>query len=133
MSGRQRALLGAGITLMLAGGLVLAWAVAVGQAELSLFLIVPVVHGTGAFTALSILLIFVGFVVTFISLSFGTVSELDGTPQEGGRKEWGGVILIGPIPKIFGSGRSLRGTWPLLALAIISSLLLLMFILAVVL
>ena len=76
MSGRQRALLGAGITLMLAGGLVLAWAVAVGQAELSLFLIVPVVHGTGAVTALSILLIFVGFAVTFMSLSSGTSVRL---------------------------------------------------------
>ncbi len=131
MSGRQRALLGAGITLILGGALLLAWAVAVGQAELSLFLIIPVVHGTGAVTALSILLIFVGFAVTFMTLSFGNFRETDGTPEEGGRKEWGGVILLGPIPIIFGSGRSLRGTWPLLALAIISSLLLLMFILAV--
>ncbi len=132
MSGRQRALMGAGIILILSGALLLAWAIAEGQAELSLFLFIPVVHGTGAIMALSVLLIFVGLAVPFLSLSMGTVRELEGTPQEGGRKDWGGVILLGPIPIIFGSGRVLKGTWPLLALAIISALLVLMFVLTVV-
>lgn len=129
MSGRQRALLGAGITLVMAGGFLLAWAVAAGQAELTLLLIIPVVHGTGALMALSMLLIFVGLALTLMSIAWGTVGEIDGTTQEGAGKEWGGVILIGPIPIVFGSGRSLRGKWPLMALLIISSLLLLMLVL----
>jgi uncharacterized protein (TIGR00304 family) len=129
MSGRQRALLSTGIMMTAAGALLLALAVAVGQAELSLFLIIPVVHGSGALMALSILLIFGGLALTFMSMSLGSVGEPDDTLQEGARKEWGGVILLGPIPIVFGSGRSLRGKWPLLALAIISSLLLLVFVL----
>jgi uncharacterized protein (TIGR00304 family) len=44
------------------------------------------------------------------------------------KREFGGVVLIGPIPIVFGSARALRGTWALAALGVLSLLVLLLFL-----
>ncbi len=123
----RRTLLPIGLLLLAAGVSLLAMAIALGQAELSLVLIVPVVHGSGPLVGLSVVMLFMGMVVTFLSLSSGPVQGGEGAEE--GERKWGGVVLIGPIPIIFGSGRALRGSWVLLTVSIVSGLLLLVFLL----
>lgn len=73
-----------------------------GELELYLFLIFPVLKADGAYGVASLLLVFAAIVI--VILSFFTLA-----PQEGrGRSERrsaGGVVLIGPIPIIFGGDR----------------------------
>ncbi len=58
-----------------------------------------------------IILIFVGFIVAFLGI---IISILGSIRREGGEVEGGGIIMIGPIPLIFGKG----SRWILPALVI---------------
>ncbi|MFP4169536.1 MAG: TIGR00304 family membrane protein [Methanomassiliicoccales archaeon] len=108
MGSRLRYLAGA----MIAAALVMIGvAAALGQIEFSLFLIIPVLHGQGPLAALSILLLFSGILVLFLSL-IPWHEEAPHIREEGndltweygdGKKRFGGVVLIGPVPIIFGS------------------------------
>ncbi len=60
-----------------------------------------------------IMLIFIGFIVILLSIIL--------TASKSGRVEGGGVIIIGPIPIVFGSNRNI--TTMLLVLAIILTIL----------
>src|SRR5947209_17062657 len=94
------------------GVVVLALAVARGEASVYLVVIVPVVAGTGPLAFLGILLVFVGFFLTF--LLWPTRTEASSTEQvDAGRAEglaptrrWGGVAFLGPIPLVFEIGRA---------------------------
>ncbi|MBS7638485.1 DUF131 domain-containing protein [Candidatus Bathyarchaeota archaeon] len=57
-----------------------------------------------------IILIFVGFIVAFL----GIIISISGSMRREGEVEGGGIIMIGPIPLIFGKG----SRWILPALVI---------------
>jgi len=103
---------------MFVGGLALIGsAVAMGEAEVSLFLIFPVFSGSSGLFLLGTLLIILSFIVGFLmmaagqlemqSMMVGDKSARSPASQGGGpRKEFGGVVLVGPFPIAFGSRRS---------------------------
>ena len=96
---------------LLAGLVALAVAVARNEASLALVFVVPVVIASGPLAVLGILLIFVGFFLTFLSWSAGPLPPMpgpaeapSGAPPEPTRsRRWGGVLFLGPIPLVFGS------------------------------
>ena len=102
--------------ILLAGLVALAVAVARGEASVYLIFIVPAVVGTGPLAFLGILLVFLGFFLTFFLWTAGAppptmgppatdstgIAEVtpQGTPKV---RRWGGVVFLGPIPLVFGS------------------------------
>jgi uncharacterized protein (TIGR00304 family) len=127
---RRTVMRAAGLYLLLVGILLLALAIASGEAKVALVLIIPIIYGSGALAAGGILLIFAGIVL--MSLSYFTFAapaeEPSDAHHEPTKKEYGGVILIGPIPIVFGSARSLKGSRLLLALAVISLIILILYL-----
>ena len=101
--------LGPGI--LLTGLVALASAVARGEASVYLIFVVPAVVGTGPLAFLGILLVFLGFFLTFFFWTAGTrPSEIEARgipaipPEEPTKpRRWGGVAFLGPIPLVFGS------------------------------
>lgn len=109
------ALFAAGVALVIA-------AVSAGLAELTLFFVFPVITGTSAVFLLGVLLIVLGFFVGFILMMMGQL-EIDyhmehevhegrwkypvPPPSEEQKTQYGGVILIGPLPIAFGSSRNI--------------------------
>ena len=97
--------------LVLASGVaVVALALARGEASLSLALVIPVIVATGPWGGLGIALVVFGLVATFLlGISPdrpGTVGSPVDTPMPGEsstRRRWGGVVLVGPLPIVFGS------------------------------
>ncbi len=73
-----------------------------GELELYLFLIFPVLKADGVYGAASLLLAFAAFVIFL--LSFFTLATQEGRGRSE-RMSAGGVVLIGPIPIIFGGDR----------------------------
>ncbi len=132
---------------VLAGGIaLLAMAAINGDADLSIFIIFPVISGEGAAFAIGALLFFIGVFLAFFAFSLGLVpsgapaseayverrprqggpGDRGGPPPEGGSK-WGGVVFIGPIPIVFGSGPRMGRL--MMVAAIVIAILLIVFIL----
>jgi len=103
--------LGAGIGLI-------GYAVATGEGNFGLLLIFPVFYGSGGLMALGGLLLFAGVFMSFIGFAMDAGYEVvgmpgiqsmgehkaTGGPKPTGRKSnVGGVVLIGPVPIVFGS------------------------------
>src|SRR5881392_613208 len=95
---------------LLAGLVALAVAVARNEASLALVFVVPVVIASGPLAVLGILLIFVGFFLTFLSWSAGPMpppgpAEVPSgaSPEPARLRRWGGVLFLGPIPLVFSS------------------------------
>ena len=97
--------------ILLTGLVALALAVARGEASVYLILIVPAVVGTGPLAFLGILLVFLGFFLTFFLWTAGASppaidpGEIPAVTPQGTPKprRWGGVVFLGPIPLVFGS------------------------------
>ena len=110
---------------LILGGSLLIYGILTGEVGFALFLIFPVFYGSGAISALSFIFLFLGFILFFIepfSFSHSTkkfksppvtypspmeenVSEEDVKEKIKTKKKYGGIILIGPIPIVFGSDR----------------------------
>jgi uncharacterized protein (TIGR00304 family) len=99
--------------VILAGVALLIYSVAIGEMQVALVLIVPVIFGGSILGVLAIGLIIAG-VFVFIADSFlgaRSEGEPDGLSDEGYpsppkiKGEFGGVVFIGPIPIIFGSSK----------------------------
>ena len=95
---------------VLAGALMMALAVARGEASVYLVFIIPVIVGTGPLAFLGVFLVFAGFLLTFLLWPFRFEAEPEGqdirpVSPEGAppARRWGGVLFLGPIPVIFGS------------------------------
>lgn len=106
------------VAMFAGGGALIAWAIAIGEAEVSLFLIFPVFSGSSGLFLLGTMLIVLSFIVGFISLAMGQAElqlsnqwRKDATDTRTTnilpKKEFGGVVLIGPVPIAFGSTRAL--------------------------
>ncbi|MCX6650048.1 MAG: DUF131 domain-containing protein [Methanomassiliicoccales archaeon] len=107
-----------------AASVVLGW-VAAEKEELVLylFLVFPVFQAKGAWGMASVLLALAAFVSLLINLRF----EID---QDGGEKgvSTGGVLLIGPVPIVFGTDRRITILTLMVAVAVLAALLLLLFL-----
>lgn len=67
---------------------------------------------------LGILLIFLGFIVVFIGMALSMLTS--GRRGSKGKVGGGGLIMIGPIPILFGTDKKWVGVMAILALAIIA-------------
>lgn len=139
---RSRLLVAA--ALLGAGALTLLYAASQGEAEVALFLFIPVVLGHGPWGALAGLLLFAGLVAlawswaglehapwnqkpwagAFPRATEPTQEEGPRPPPEPVETKAGGFILLGPIPIAFGTTKGLA--WAMLALAVAAFLLLLL-------
>jgi uncharacterized protein (TIGR00304 family) len=138
-----------GLLILAAGIALLAWAVSSGDAEFYLFIIFPVVTGTGPVFAGGALLFMIGLMGTFLGLSMGAAQRMaeeygdaqhrqapppDQVPREGAPPprdgpQFGGVIFIGPIPIVFGKGQR-TSKWMLVG-SIVFGILLIVFLLGI--
>lgn len=104
-----RPLRSAALASLLGGVALLLYAVATGEARVGIFLIVPYLVGTGAASALGMLLLLVAAVAWALSAP-RAAPPVERAPQDeapGGRARTrsGGVVLLGPIPIVWGSDR----------------------------
>lgn len=129
----MRSLTAVSILSVLGGGAILALSVAEGDAEVGLLIIFPYVVAHGALSALGIGLIFLGFLLFFLSIARSVASYHDDTHRVSGttapeiRKESkvGGVVMIGPVPIVFGSDSRMARGMMLLAILLVALLIVL--------
>ncbi len=116
----------ASVAFISAGIILLAAAVLRGELTFALFVVFPVFFGTGPFALFGIMSLFAGIFLLFFA--FATRSDESAPPhaneakpfqppREEPRARAGGVILIGPIPIVFGTDAGM--TKAMLILAII--------------
>jgi uncharacterized protein (TIGR00304 family) len=103
----------------------IALALILGQLKAALFIVFPVLYGVGLLAAAAILLLFVGILLLFASAVPGaeTAPENERTGAlpaavEQKKSKFGGVVLIGPIPIVFGSDRS-TALWAMVIMAVV--------------
>ncbi len=124
--------------LLLLGGGLLIYGILIGEVQFVLFLIFPVFYGSGVIPGLSFTLIFLGFVLLFLepflSHKFSmnkeffpvtysprkNASQISAEREMKTEKKYGGLILIGPIPIVFGSDRDTVLVVVLIALLILA-------------
>jgi uncharacterized protein (TIGR00304 family) len=105
-------------TALVIGALVLgAIAIGNGQLELFLFLIFPMMRADGAWGIAAILMALAAFVMLVVNLR--TEFVLDGDEK---RTSGGGVLLIGPIPIVFGTDRRTTILVLLVAVVVLAAL-----------
>src|SRR2546422_7834599 len=111
------------------GVVVLALAVARGEASVYLVVIGPVVAGTGPLAFLGILLFFVGFFLPFLLGPPGPGAGPREQAAAGGAeglaptRRWGGIAFLGPIPLVFGSDSRMTRTMLWVGVALFLALL----------
>ncbi|TLZ53355.1 MAG: DUF131 domain-containing protein [Methanobacteriota archaeon] len=113
-----------------AGVLTMALAVAQRQANVYLVLVIPVIVGTGPLAFLGIILVFAGFLLTFLLWPSrlgedpGNRDPLPTSPEVAApARRWGGVLFLGPFPVIFGSDPRMTRTMLLVGLVLFLALL----------
>lgn len=112
----------------LAGGAaLLGYAIAQGQMGAGVFLIVPFFYGTGVAAALGMLLLMAGLMLWTLSAFRGLVDGA-GTfvpPSGDARRSTrsGGVVLLGPIPLVWGSDHGVA-RWMMVAGLVLAAILL---------
>jgi uncharacterized protein (TIGR00304 family) len=100
-----------GIVVLLIGLATTAWSVYSGLISFSLVVIIPVLTSNSALGSLPLLVIFAGFLLLVLGPALGEdgseMTEDAADPGAEGtraaRSRFGGVVLIGPIPIVFGS------------------------------
>lgn len=123
--------------LALVGGFaLLGYSAAIGEGRVALFLIFPFFTGSGIASFAGMVLVMLGLFLGFLSMAgFGlpgaeSVSPpavAPSTTPASPAKKFGGVVLLGPVPIVFGSDR--RVTTAMLVLAIVLTILLVLFFL----
>jgi uncharacterized protein (TIGR00304 family) len=101
------------ICMILAGAALLAYCVVIGEMQVALVLIVPVIFGGSILGVLAIGLMIAGVFIFIVDSFLGASPEgmQDGLVDGGhpssptGKTEFGGAVFIGPIPIIFGSSK----------------------------
>ena len=122
--------------MILTGAALTVYGVAIGEMQVILVILVPVIVASSVIGALAIGSIVVGMVVGMADL-FLSASREEGQvyPSNQERasetakgKEFGGVVLIGPIPIVFGSSRKVAMYAALIAIVILVLMLLALFL-----
>jgi len=126
--------------LFISGILMIVFSIMRGEGSAGFALFVPFFYGTGPFAMLGVLLIFLGIVALFTSFVRGAMNAMPDEegeveaerPEKAGPSVRGGaVIMIGPIPIVFGSDRAAARNLMILALVIMFVALLVLGILAI--
>lgn len=134
MSRRAAVTRGLSAALFAAAAAFLVQGVVSGGLHVAFIFVIPLVYGSGFQGLAAAALIVTAFVILALS---GPVQPLGGyRGAEGGeggvagtgRRSFGGVIFIGPVPIVFGSGRKVTA-WMVVAGIVLSVLLILAFIL----
>lgn len=107
-----------------------------GESGIALFLIFPVIYGTGLISALGILLLFLGF-LSFFFLPFfyykleepEYISKSEQPENSKHKSSFGGIIFIGPLPVIFSSDKKIAFYLAVAALLILTFLIFIFLIL----
>lgn len=121
-----------GPILFVAGVAVIAYALARGEATLSLLVIFPVLTATGPWAALGIALVIAAFVLSFLTWPWQV--EMPSAPAPAAppsspmtppapQRRWGGVVFLGPIPIVFGSDARVTRMMLILGLVLFLALL----------
>jgi uncharacterized protein (TIGR00304 family) len=104
----------AGIFLILAGFIILILMALQGIVQFGIFLFIPFAVGTDPLAMIPFIIIFAGIIISFVSVPVignrDTEQEWhdEEQPDQNGRKSHiGGLVMIGPIPIIFGNDRKL--------------------------
>lgn len=113
--------------MIFAGAALTIFGIATGEMQLALIIFVPVIIGSSILGVLAIGAIIAGVFVGIADLFLGGAADephdaipMDGnSPQARPKREFGGVVLIGPIPIIFGSSKKAAMYAMLLALVIL--------------
>ncbi len=106
-----------GLALLIAGAALIAASVATGQGQVYLLLFIPVYVGTGAVGMLGILVVFIGFLLASLGSAWrGLPVPVAPAPEPASPPDvavppatmappakYGGVVMLGPIPIVFGS------------------------------
>ncbi|MGA7475996.1 MAG: DUF131 domain-containing protein [Thermoplasmata archaeon] len=130
-------LLGA-VAALVAGVALVALSVVEGGAKVALLVIVPVLSGSSLTFLLGVVLLVVGFLSLPFAIAAEWGEELPSLPSSGTapperQSGVGGIVLVGPVPIVFGSwkGMSRRTRWWLaLAGAVVLTVAFVVFVLA---
>ncbi len=120
------------LALFIAGVACIAVAAATGEAKVQLLIYFPLISGSGPIFLAGVLLIASSFILGFV-LAFSSILEENARPlmpSEGrqaratespqNRTRYGGVVLIGPVPIIFGSDRRMAFAMLVIAAVVIA-------------
>jgi len=111
------------ICLLAAGLSLVVVSVANGEADVSLVVVFPVISGSGPLFLIGVALVVTGILSGFMLIAATTYSPApgpgdsswgDGTGEK--RSKYGGIVLIGPVPIVFGSNA--RIAYVMLAVAV---------------
>ncbi|MCL4452514.1 DUF131 domain-containing protein [Ferroplasma sp.] len=104
----------AGIFLILAGFIILILLALEGLVQFGIFLFIPFAVSTSPLAVIPFIMIFSGIVIFFISVPVidkGNMADRwqnEGDDDRNGKKsQTGGLVMIGPVPIIFGNDRKL--------------------------
>lgn len=105
----MRALRLMGLTALAAGILLLAFAALEGDVRVGFFLVVPFVYGTGLAPFAGMVLLFGGLTMLMMS-AFSRVQPEEETTEGGPApvvtdRRSGGLVLLGPIPIVWGDAK----------------------------
>jgi len=124
----MRIWLPASLLLLAAGVALIVGSVLTEEGEVGLFLIFPFIVAHGWMGAAGGLMIFLSIICMFVS--FWTSSSRPEGPvptdpsqpsaETQDRKKYGGVVLIGPIPIVFGSDEKMARTMLMAAIAVLA-------------
>ena len=131
---RSATVRGVGIALLIVGLVTTVWSVYSGLTRFYLVVIVPVFSSDNVFGMLPLLAIFAGIVLMALGPAFdeyepypaqmGESATADG--NDAGRTKVGGVVLIGPIPILFGSDKKMTLMAAAIAIMILATIVLLL-------
>lgn len=108
--------------------------VASGEGQIGLFLIFPFIMAWGPMAVAGSALLFLAIISVFIGLwrASEAVPQQTGNSEVGGRSErkFGGIVMIGPIPIVFGSDKA-TAKWMMVGGLALSIALLIIFLILV--
>jgi uncharacterized protein (TIGR00304 family) len=101
-----------GISAMVAGAILFVYGIYLGEVVVAVVVIFPVLISNGAIGAAAMLLLVLGLMALVLSYFFVEGGEVGPSDKQGALDDgeerkmgFGGVVLIGPVPIIFGSDR----------------------------
>jgi uncharacterized protein (TIGR00304 family) len=116
-----------GLALIGLGAALITASVITGEASVAVVLIFPVIYGGGVLLLGGIVCIMVGFMASFfMAAGRDDATERGATEEDAGAKA-GGVLMIGPVPIIFGSDRRMALVAAAIALTVMAFMMILMF------
>ncbi|GEM_PF-1123265 len=112
----RRPLAAAGALLLALSLALLLYAALRGEASLALLFVIPILTITGPVGAVGALLLPAAILLLFLSL-LPERGQQNAVQDSVTGSRWGGVVMIGPIPILFGSARGSRRAFILAVLA----------------